>query len=138
MLLSRLHRRPRRAAYIVEFAVVAPVFFLFIFALIDIGRGMMATSILNSAARAGCRTAVLPGKANSDVQTAVSQALSGLGVSGTNTIIQVNGKTQDVSKAQAQDVVTVSVTAPVSSVTWLPVTWFVNGNLRGQFSLQHE
>ncbi|TFG81694.1 MAG: pilus assembly protein, partial [Chromatiales bacterium] len=42
----------------VEFAIVAPVFFLFVFGLIELGRIVMVQQALTNAAREGCRTAV--------------------------------------------------------------------------------
>lgn len=99
---------------------------------------MMAVSLLNNVARIGVRVAVLPGKSTSDVQTAVNQALAGARLTGTTTTVKVNGAVADASSAQSGDSVTVTVTAPASSVTWLPVTWFVNGTLGGEFTLQRE
>ncbi len=131
-------RAKRHGAHLVEFAVVAPVFFLFVIALVDIGRGMMVNSILANAARAGCRVGTLPGKANSDIQATVTQTLSATSVANPTVIVQVNGVTADASTAQTKDLITVTVAVPVTSVSWLPVQWFVSGNLTGQFSLEHE
>jgi Flp pilus assembly protein TadG len=133
---SRQHKR--RGAHVVEFALVAPLFFLFVFTLIDIGRAMMVTSLLSSAARVGCRVAVLPGKSNSDIQTSVNQAVSQQGVSGTTLTVLVNGKANDASTAQTKDLITVAVSTPAANVTWLPTTLFVKGTLSGQFSLERE
>jgi Flp pilus assembly protein TadG len=135
---SHSRRYRRRGAHLVEFALVAPLFFLFVLTLIDIGRGMMATSLLANAARAGCRTGVLPGKANSDIQTAVTQAFSGQGMSGTTVTVMVNGTVANASTANTKDLVTVSVTAPIANVTWMPGVWFVKGTLSGQYSLERE
>jgi Flp pilus assembly protein TadG len=136
--LRQRSRTRRRGAQAVEFALVAPLFFLFIFALVDIGRGMMVVSLLNNAARAGVRVGAIPGKSNSDIQTAVNQMATGQRLSGTTTTITVNGAAQDASTAQSGDSITVTVSAPASSVTWLPVQWFINGTLRGQFTLPRE
>jgi hypothetical protein len=140
VMLARRQSLPKKraGAHIVEFAVVAPFFFLFIFALIDIGRGMMVSSILSHVARAGCRTGVLPGKSNTDVQAAIDLALQGTGVTGTTTTAKVNGSVADVNTANTKDLITVSVSVPVGNITWLPTTWFVAGTLSGQFSLEHE
>jgi Flp pilus assembly protein TadG len=131
-------RRKRRGAHLVEFALVAPVFFVFVLAMIDIGRGMMVSSLLSSAARAGCRTGVLPGKSDTDVQAAVAQALNGQGIPGTTTTVKVNGTVANASTAQTKDLITVTVTVPLSNVAWLPMSEFVNGTLGGQFSLERE
>src|SRR5688572_25123892 len=77
MLIMMIRRSPfrpcqaRTGAHIVEFAVVVPVFLAFIFGLIEIGRGMMVSSLMSNAARAGCRAGIIPGSSNSSVTTAV-------------------------------------------------------------------
>jgi Flp pilus assembly protein TadG len=132
-------RRPRRrGANLVEFALVAPVFFAFIFALVDIGRGMMVTSLLTNAARSGCRVGVLPNKTSTDVKSAVDTTTKGQGVGKVTTTVLVNGKSGDASSAKSGDAITVQVGIPYSDVTWLPSTWFVKGNLTGTFTLNRE
>ena len=139
MLRSDPARYVRVGAHMVEFAVVIPVFFLFIFALVEIGRGMMVTSLISNAARAGCRTGTLPGKTNSDVTASVDGLLSGQGVSGYTTTIKVNGSSStNVSAAQSQDTINVVVTVSTANTSWLPSVLYVNGTITGQFSLPHE
>jgi Flp pilus assembly protein TadG len=128
----------RVGAHIVEFAFVIPVFFVFIFALIEIGRGMMVSSLMTNAARVGCRTGTLPGKTNSDVATAVSDMLAAQGISGHTTAITVNGAATNVSAAASQDTISVVVSVPAANTTWLPSFLYVKGNVTGQFSLPHE
>jgi Flp pilus assembly protein TadG len=139
MMLRARNRLVREGAHLVEFAVVIPVFFIFIFGLIEIGRGMMVNSLITNAARAGCRTGTLSGKTNSDVSAAVDELLSGQGVSGHTTTIKVNGSTStNVSSAVAQDTIMVVVAVPAANTTWLPSVLYVKGTITGQFSLPHE
>jgi len=59
-----------------EFAFVAPVFFLLVFGLIEMGRMIMVQQSLTNAAREGCRTAVLATTVDSgDVEAAVRDYL---------------------------------------------------------------
>src|SRR5581483_7808234 len=96
--------RPRRGATVVEFAVVVPIFFALIFGIVDISRGFMVKTLIANAARAGCRTGVLQGKATSDVNAAIDSTLSGQTISGYSKTVQVNGSSgTDVSAAQAGD-----------------------------------
>ena len=68
--------RRRRGATTVEFAVVAPMFFLFLFGLFGFGRAVMIQQALSNAAREGVRKAVLPTTtAVADVDTAVRNSL---------------------------------------------------------------
>jgi Flp pilus assembly protein TadG len=128
----------RSGASLVEFAFVAPVFFMMVLALIELGRGFMVIHALTNAARQGCRIGVLEGKANSDVNAAVSSALAPLGISSDTVTVQVNDGSGDVKNAQPGDEVTVTVSAPVSSVTWVPVPVYLSGSLSGQFTMRRE
>src|SRR5688572_32930754 len=74
-------RRPRRqATTTVELAFVFPVFFLFIFGLIDIGRGFMTTHLLTNAARQACRQSVVQNQSTADVEAAVKTILESQGI----------------------------------------------------------
>ena len=54
-------RSPRRGQALVEFAFVAPIFFLLLFGIIDFGRYVYYVQILNNAAREGARYAIVHG-----------------------------------------------------------------------------
>jgi len=55
-------RRPRtRGQAMAEFALVAPIFFLMLFGLIDFGRYVYNVQMLNNAAREGARYAIVHG-----------------------------------------------------------------------------
>ena len=59
-----------------EFAVVAPILFLFVFGLIEIGRMMMVQQALTNAAREGSRKACLATTtSSSEVETVVRDTL---------------------------------------------------------------
>jgi Flp pilus assembly protein TadG len=131
-------RRPRRAAASVEFAVVAPVFFLIVFGMVEVGRGLMVIHLLNNAARTGCRAGAVEGRANSDISAAVMGCLSGQGITTEAVSVQVNDGTADASTAQAGDEITVIVSIPVSKVTWIPGGSYLQGTLSAQYTLRRE
>ncbi|MHB8892689.1 MAG: TadE/TadG family type IV pilus assembly protein [Candidatus Limnocylindrales bacterium] len=54
-------RHPSRGQALVEFAIVAPLFFLLLFTLIEFGRAVYYIQILNNAAREGARYAIVHG-----------------------------------------------------------------------------
>ncbi len=56
-----LTRRGARGQALVEFALVAPLFFLLLFAIIDFGRYVYYVQIINNAAREGARYAIVHG-----------------------------------------------------------------------------
>jgi Flp pilus assembly protein TadG len=69
--LCRSSRQERRGAAVVEFAIVAPVFLLFVFGIIEYGRMVMVQQVLTNATREGARIAVLEGSTEDEVRTAV-------------------------------------------------------------------
>jgi Flp pilus assembly protein TadG len=125
----------------VEFAVVVPIFFTLIFGLTDIGRGFMVKTLLDNAARSGCRAGVLQGATYDNVTAAVTTALSGQGINNTTTVVAVNGTTVTAfssTSPQSADQVSVTVSVPVGSITWLPGTHYLTGTITSAFTLLHE
>ena len=64
-------KRKRSGAAVVEFAVVVPLLFLIVFALIEYARMAMVSQTLTHAAQEGCRRGIVPGSTTYDVQTVV-------------------------------------------------------------------
>lgn len=73
-------KRGQRGVSAVEFALLAPAFFMLFLGMIDLGRAFYATHVLLEAAQAGARKAALPSTTNADVDTAVSTAMGGTGM----------------------------------------------------------
>ncbi len=131
--------RGRAGASIIEFAFVAPVFVIFLLGLIEVGRGLMVQHLLTNAARAGARVGVIEGKTTSDVTSAAYTALSGMGISGDTATVEVNDNVADASTASVNDEITVIVSVPVSSITWIPMTKYLSGRtITGQYTLRRE
>lgn len=116
-------RKNRRGAAAVEFALVAPVFFLLVFGMIEYGRMVMVQQLLTNAAREGARRGVLDGSTTSEVTTAVTSYLSGASVSGATVTVTPNPP----SSATFGQPVTVQVSVPFNSVSWLPSPLFLGG-----------
>ncbi len=118
----------RRGAAAVEFAVLAPVFFLLVFGMIEFGRMIMVQQIITNAAREGARMAVLDGATtggSDGVVTRVVEYLQGAGIEGAS--ITVSPDPPD--SAGWGEPVTVAVRVPFSQVTWLPTPMFVGGDM---------
>jgi Flp pilus assembly protein TadG len=130
----------RRGASLVEFAVVAPVFFLIVLGLIEIGRACMVTELLTEAARHACRQGVIEGTSSSAIQSAAANYLSSVGINSESINVYVNdapaGST-NVSAMPAYTEITVVVTVPIADVAWTPIK-FVTGNLAGQYTMRRE
>jgi Flp pilus assembly protein TadG len=110
--------RKRRGAAVVEFAIVAPLFFLLIFGMIEFGRMVMVQQILTNAAREGARKAVLDGSTTADVTNTVITHLNDAKITVTTSNIVITPS--NPATANYGDPVTVKVSVPFSEVSWLP------------------
>src|SRR5262249_27734009 len=129
--------RGRRAATTVEFAVIAPIYFMLILAIIEFGRTIMIIHLLNNAARVGCRTGIIEVTDTATIVNATNNYLESINIRSGTTTVRVNGDSADASTAQAKDEITVNVSIPVSEITWVPGTRFTTGyTLSGQFTLR--
>ena len=122
--VCRLCRRSRRGAAAVEFAVVAPVFFLLIFGMIEFGRMVMVQQVITNGSREGARIAVLDGSSTGEVTSAVDTYLENASVAGAN--ITVNP--DPPNSAGYGEPVTVTVSIPFGQVSWLPSPMFLGGS----------
>jgi Flp pilus assembly protein TadG len=122
--------RKRRGAAVVEFAVVAPVFFLLIFGMIEFGRMVMVQQILTNASREGARKAVLDGSTTGDVQNTVTTHMADARITINNGNITINPT--NPATANFGDPITVTVSVPFSQVSWLPTNMLQNFLPAGQ------
>ena len=115
-------RRDRKGASAVEFAVMAPIFALFVFGIIEFGRTMMVQQVLVNSSRVGARLASMPNQTTSSVVSAAEEYAEGASVTGVNVTV-----TPDPSTVTAGDLITVNVSVPFDQVSWLPSAWFMGG-----------
>jgi len=135
--LCRLCRRNRRGSAVVEFAVVAPVFFAFTLGMIEVGRAVMVQQILTTASREGARQAVLDGATQSAVTTFVTNYLTSAAVNAGGTTVAFNPSLPTASGYTGP--VTVTVSVPFSQVTWSPSPIFLKGTtLTASTTMQRE
>jgi len=107
----------------VEFAIVAPVFLLMVFGMIEYGRMVMVYQVITNASREGARAAVLDGATTSSVTTAVQSYLSSAMLTGATVTVAPNPP----SNAEFGDPVTVTVSVGFSQVSWLPSPMYLGG-----------
>jgi Flp pilus assembly protein TadG len=111
-------RKKRGGAAMVELAIILPVFILLVLGLIEASRLGMVAQILTTAAREGCRIAVIDGNTNTDVTNSVNQLLSTSKITGaTQTLSPTNCTT--VHSSDNPNTITVTVSVPYSKVSWL-------------------
>jgi Flp pilus assembly protein TadG len=131
-------RAARPGATTVEFAAVSGLFFLLVFGIVELGRGIMVVHQLGNAARIGCRHAIVEGTSDSAVHQAVDNNLEAGGINGATVTVLINDAAGSASNAQAGDEITVQISVPVANVTWLPGGRYLKGTLSGQYALRRE
>ena len=86
----------------------------------------MVAQLMTTAAREGCRVAVLPGSTQSDVQTRITMVLSGAGIT-VGTVTPTCPSPYAWQTAPGGTPITVSLSVPYSQVSWLGTPYFLNG-----------
>lgn len=119
---KRLRRTERRGAAAVEFAIVAPLFFMLVFGCIEFGRALMVQQILTNASRVGARQAITLNATEEEVVSSALAYATNTSVSGVSVTV-----TPSPAAAAAGDMVSVTVAVPFSSVSWIPSPWFMGG-----------
>jgi Flp pilus assembly protein TadG len=111
----------RRAIAAVEMAVCAAFLVSLVFAIFELGRGIMVKQALTDSARRGARLAAQPGTTTAAIKTEVNLLLSNNNIPTANvtTTVLVNGANVDASTAVQNDKISVKVAIPVSSVYWM-------------------
>jgi len=106
----------------VEFAIVAPVFFLLVIGMIEVGRAMMVQQVLINASRVGARQAVTAGATSSAVQNAVKDYATSVAVPDVSVSV-----TPDPAAAKSGDTMSVTTSVNYNNVSWLASPWFLSG-----------
>ena len=119
---DKRHKK-RSGAALVEFALVAPIFFMFIFAIVEFGRLVMVQQAVANAAREGCRLACLSTTTSAaDAETAVRAFLANsVPNAGNPATVRVAVAPNTITSAAASGMpVSVTVDVNFSDITWAP------------------
>ncbi len=125
----------------VELAVIGTIMFLLILVVFEFGRVFMVLELLTEGARLGCRQAIIEGTSSQQIRDTVTTYLSAAGINGDSVDVMVNDAPVNSVEAASQPAyteMTVRVSAPVSSISWVPNPFFTTGTLSGQFTLRRE
>jgi Flp pilus assembly protein TadG len=129
----------RSGSATVEFALVAPFMAMILMGTFELGRAMMVKSILSDAARKACRTGIKRDKGNTDI---VNEAINVMNDNGFDSskfnpqslgavnivVTDPNGNVlADSLDAPSGSVVSVQVSIPVSSTTWVAPFYLTSG-----------
>lgn len=147
----------RRGTTTVEAAFVLPVFFLFVFAIIEFGHAQLVHNLMNSACRNAARLGAVEGTTTSQVLDRVSQTMasaiptaavdvyvkdasvfdssgapptSGEGVESLSDV--------EVADAEPRQLFVVRATVAYNEVALIPVPFMNNVQLQSQAFMRHE
>ena len=139
------HRTKRLGAAVAEFAIVCPLLVVVLLGMIELCRGTMVKVMLSDAARKGCRTGIQRDKGNADIVADCTNIMldnnfgstkfNPSGNLGSITIVvkDPNGNVRAESlDAPSGSSVSVTVSIPVSSTTWVPNLFLKNGSLESE------
>jgi Flp pilus assembly protein TadG len=118
----RRGRTVSRGVAAVVFAIVAPIFFMLVIGIIEVGRAIMVQQVLINASRVGARRAAMLSSTEEDVLDAVTEFAAGVGVNSVTASV-----TPDPETAEGGTALTVSTTVSYANVSWLPTPWFMAG-----------
>jgi Flp pilus assembly protein TadG len=122
-----------------EFALLVPFLVMIVMGMLELGRAMMVKTILSDAAHKACRTGIKRDKGNSDITSEAINVMqdNGFGSSKFNpnslgtitiTVTDPNGVVlSDSLDAPSESVVSVQVSIPVSSTTWVTPFYLGSG-----------
>ena len=118
-----------------EFALVAPLIFLFFFGSIEFGRMIMIMHALDSAAREGCRVAVTWDATRQDVADTVAERLATFGITEYSLTVDPNS----LNNTSQWEPVSVRIDVAYRDLAWLPVPKYLQSiSLSGSCTLPQE
>ena len=100
----------------VEMSIVISVFLLLVLGMIEMSQMGITSQLLTRAATAGCRVAAVNGRTQADVSSAVSTLLASGGIQSSSYTLTTTPS--DVTTTHIGDTIKVTISVPLSSVSW--------------------
>ena len=125
-------RRAHRGAVVVEFAICAPILFLMFFASLEFGRVNMIRQSIENAVYEGCRRGIVPGATAEDCRNSAQAVLNTIMVNGATITVTPSTITSNTPQ------VTVAISVPVNSNSWVAPFFFKNKVLSNSMTLTRE
>lgn len=130
--MRRLLRKHRRAAAVVELAVISPVLLTMLFGIIEFGWLFTVRQTMVNAAREGARLGALAGVSASEVEDRARELLEPLNIDSACTV-------NVTTPTPANPTVTVQITIPRATVSLLGNFFgFTSGTIEGTASMRRE
>ena len=119
--------RRRRGALTVEFALTAPLAFFLFFSALEFGRMNMVRHSMENAAYEGVRRGLVPNTTDAEVRAAANSVLSVVAV-----------KNPNVQVTNADDEITVTITANFNDQGWFAPIIFYNKTLSSVLTMSKD
>lgn len=129
---GRPRRQTRSGAVSVEFAIVASIAFLFVFASVEFARMNVIRHSVANAAYEGARRAIIPNATPADAQNRALQIMQA--VRARNTTVTVNPSTFTPTTTR----IAVTVSVPANSNGWVAPFFFRNRSMTGTCTMERE
>lgn len=129
---NRRTKSARRGAVVVEFAIVAPVFFVFIIAAFEFGRVNVIRHTADNAAYEAARHAMVPGATPAEAVARATSILNVVGARGARVTIDPATLGPDV------DTVIVTVEVPLAQNGWIAPRFTSAMTLRSVATMRTE
>lgn len=124
--------RLRSGAVVVEFAICAPILFMFFFAALEFSRVNMIRQTIENATYEGSRRGIVPGATADDCRNAAQAVLNT--VSTNNATVNVSPSVITSNTSQ----VTVSISVPINDNSWVSPFFFKNKTLSNSMTMRRE
>ncbi len=132
------YRKQRRAAAAVEFAIVAPLFVMLVFGMIEYGRMIMVQQIITNAAREGARRAVLDTSTPETIENGVRGYLESCSIRATGNDKQHVTVTIPNTLPESGEEVTVAVSMSYDHVSWMPAFFLEGRTMAASSTMRRE
>ena len=128
----RIARHTRTGAAAVEFAIVAPIFFVLVLGSLEFGRLNIIRHTADQAAYEAARNAMVPGATTAEARQAANRMLRIVGARGAQVTIDPTVLTPDTEE------ITVTIEVPMNQNGWLTPRFTKNKTIRAMSRLKTE
>lgn len=133
-------KKLRNGVAAVEMAMVSPVFFLLVFALVEFSRMVMIKQALTNAARQGCRTAILAtSNDSSNIEAQIRAELTAcIPNAGNSEVCRINFAPSTLSDIESGSTITATIEVTYSDISWFPANFLGSATVDGQSTMVRE
>lgn len=122
----------RRGVTSVEFALCAPILFLFFFAQLEFTRANMLRNALRTSCYEGCREGIIVGSTSEDIEAAATRNLKAIGFRKYDITVTPSVITDNTRE------VTVKISAPIAENSWYPPFFLRGVSIDNSMTMERE